>query len=122
MSALREQLASFKFAFRGIGRLLRLEVNARIHLVATILVVGAGFYCQVTNTEWCLLVLAMMAVWVSEGVNTAMEWLCDRINPEHDPAIAQIKDVAAGAVLIAALAAVVIGVLVFLPHVRALAD
>jgi diacylglycerol kinase (ATP) len=122
MSSLRQQLASFKFAFLGIGRLLRSEVNARIHLAATILVTAAGFYCQVTTTEWCILVLAMMAVWVTEAVNTAVEWLCDRISPEYDPVIGKVKDVAAGAVLISALAALVIGILIFLPHVRTLLD
>ena len=119
MSLLEKRLASFRYAFRGIAGLFQTQFNAKIHLVAVVVVVAAGFYFNVSATEWCILLLAIMAVLVTEGLNTALEWLCDRIAIGHDEVIARVKDVAAGSVLLAAILAVVIGILIFLPYLRA---
>lgn len=89
--------------------------NARVHLAATVAVVAGGWFFKVSAGEWIALVLAMTAVWVAEGLNTAIEALADRITKEPDPHIGRAKDLAAGAVLIAAVAAAVVGGLVFLP-------
>lgn len=111
-----ERLKSFSFALAGIGVMLRTQHNAWIHLAATIVVVGAGLWFDVARAEWIWLVLAMIAVWTAEALNTAFELLCDVASPEFHPLVKQAKDVAAAAVLIAAIGATIIGLLVFVPH------
>lgn len=107
---------SFAFAFRGLALLLRTQANARLHLLSTVLVVAAGIGFHVHRGEWLALVLAIGGVWIAEGMNTAIEILCDRITKERDEHISRAKDVAAGAVLLAAITAAVVGVLVLGPH------
>ncbi len=116
---IRARLRSFVYAWRGIVALVLTQGNALVHLAASIAVVGGGFYFKVTAGEWCALILAMAAVWVSEGINTAIEALADRITTEHDDLIQRAKDVAAGAVLLAAIAAAAVGIIVFGPRVLA---
>ena len=111
---------SFACAWRGIVSLLRTQVNARIHLVATLVVIVAGFVLRIPRGEWVPLAFAIGIVWVAEAANTAIEFLADRITREHDEAIRHAKDVAAGAVLLAAITAAIIGVLVLGPHAWAL--
>jgi diacylglycerol kinase (ATP) len=82
-------------------------------------VVAAGFSAGLSRLEWCAIVLAMMAVWTAEALNTAIELVIDLTSPDMHPMAGRAKDVAAGAVLIAACGAVVVGVLVFAPHVAA---
>ena len=113
----RERLASFRNAFRGIGTLVATQTNARIHLLATVLVITAGLYLGVGRSDWLWLATAITIVWLAEGLNTALEFLADAVNSERHPLIAKAKDVAAAAVLIAALGAVVIGLLVLVPYV-----
>lgn len=107
---------SFRHALSGIGTMLTTQHNAWIHLLATLLVVIAGFSFGVSKTEWCLLVLAITAVWVAEALNTALERLCDVASPDFHPLVKQSKDVAAGAVLLCAVGASTIGIIVFLPY------
>lgn len=102
----------------GIKHLICSQHNAWIHLSATVLVVILGFIYQLSNLEWALIVLAIVIVWSAEAMNTALEQLCDYITTEHHPLIEKGKDVAAAAVLISAIGAVLIGVLVFYPHIR----
>ena len=113
----RARLQSFRFAARGMRSLLCATGNARIHFAATVAVVVAGFALKVTTGEWSLLVLAIGLVWAVEGVNTAIELLADRITRERDDLIGRAKDIAAGAVLLAAFAAAIVGLLVLGPHV-----
>ncbi len=110
------RLQSFKFAFRGLFALLKTQPNARVHLLATIAVIIAGVLLHISAAEWCWLVLAMVAVWVAEALNTAIEQLADVVSPNFHPAIARAKDLAAAGVLLAALGAVVIGALVLGRH------
>jgi diacylglycerol kinase (ATP) len=110
------RIRSFKFAFSGLWTMLTSQHNAWIHACATVAVVAAGLVCGVSRAEWCWLVLAIMAVWTAEALNTAFEYLADVASPEFHPLVKSAKDVAAGAVLIAALGAVVIGLLVLGPH------
>ncbi len=84
------------------------------------LVVVAGFFFGVTAADWCWIVLAISIVWTAEALNTAFEFLADAASPEFHPLIRDAKDVAAGAVLITAIAAAVIGGLIFWPHVAKL--
>lgn len=109
------RLASFPYAARGIGRLLK-EPNARIHLLATLVVVWAAALLHVSSLEWIALVFAIVLVFVAEALNTALEALADATIPEHHPLVGTAKDVAAGGVLIAAIGALVVGALVFVPR------
>lgn len=109
------RLRSFCYAWKGIVWMLVHEPNVRIHAVATVLVVAAGLVHGLTAAEWLWITGAMAGVWVAEALNTAIERLCDLwCDGKYHPAIAVIKDVAAGAVLLAAVAAVIIGCIVFL--------
>lgn len=114
------RLRSFRYAFMGIGRMLRSQHNAWIHAAATVAVVAAGAALGVSRIEWCLLVLAIVAVWVAEALNTALEHLADVASPGIHPQVERAKDVAAAAVLIAAIGAGTIGMLVLGPKLLAL--
>ncbi|WP_395331310.1 diacylglycerol kinase family protein [Novosphingobium sp. BL-8H] len=106
---------SFLYAWRGLRRLVQNEHNARLHLAVSLAVVAAGLFLKVSADDWRWLVLAMALVWLAEAFNTAIEELCDRTEPGFDKAIGRIKDVAAGAVLIASIAAAAIGLLTLGP-------
>jgi len=110
------RLRSFRYAGAGFLVLVGSQHNARIHGAATILVVIAGLVCRLQPLEWALLVIAMGMVWALEAVNTAIEFLADEISPEQRPRLGKAKDVAAFGVLAAAVAAVLIGLFVFLPR------
>jgi len=116
-SYLSARLRSFGHAFRGFKLLLQTQPNARIHAVATVLVVAAGALLRIAAAEWALIVLAIACVWVAEALNTSIEFLVDLVSPEHHPLAAKAKDVAAGAVLAAAIGSAIIGGFVFGPHV-----
>jgi len=107
-------------ATRGIYRLLRTCPNARIHLLATVIVVGMGLWLKLSRAEWLWITLAIGGVWTAEGINSAIETLADRVSRDHDALIKEAKDLAAGAVLIAALAAAAIGLIIFIPRLLAL--
>jgi diacylglycerol kinase (ATP) len=111
------RIRSFKYAFAGIWTMLKSQHNAWVHACATVAVIVAGLVFGVSSSEWCWLVLAIMAVWTAEALNTAFEFLADVASPEFHPLVKHSKDVAAGAVLISAIGAVVIGLLVLGPHV-----
>ena len=102
--------------------MLKSQQNAWVHAGATVAVIAAGLALGVSGGEWCWLVLAIVAVWTAEALNTAFEFLADVASPEFHPLVKHSKDVAAGAVLISAVGAVIIGLLVFGPHVLRLAE
>ena len=112
----RARWKSFACAGHGVILLLRTQVNARIHLLATGAVIAAGFAFRIARGEWVLLAIAIGIVWIAEAANTAIEFLADRITSEHDERIRRAKDIAAGGVLLAAITAAVIGILVLGPH------
>lgn len=107
-----------RFAIKGIRTMLRTQHNAWIHAAATAAVAVTGAVLQLSASEWCWIVLAVMAVWTAEALNTAFEFLTDVASPSFHPLAGHAKDVAAGAVLISAIGAVVIGLLVLGPHLR----
>ena len=113
---------SVTYALRGIGVMLRTQHNAWIHAVATIAVLAAGFAFGIGAGDWLAVVLAIMAVWTAEALNTAFEALCDVASPEFHPMVKRAKDVAAGAVLISAIGALCVGALVFGPRLMALLE
>ena len=104
---------SFLYAFNGIRTAVVEQRNLRIHLVATTIVVAAGFHFDVSGFEWAILLLTCSLVIGLEMINTALEYLTDLASPNIHPLAKKVKDVAAGAVLIAAIFAVVIAVLIF---------
>lgn len=111
------RLRSFRFAFIGLWTILKTQHNAWVHAAATFVVVAAGLCLRITAHDWCLLVLSVMAVWSAEALNTAFEFLADVTSPEYHTTVKHAKDVAAAAVLLAAIGSVVIGALVFGPYV-----
>lgn len=106
---------SFGFAMRGLATLVRDEPNARIHLAIGLAVIGLALMLDVSAAGFCWLVLAMALVLCAEAANTAIERLADAAVPEENLLIGQAKDVAAGGVLMAALAAALVGLLVLGP-------
>jgi diacylglycerol kinase (ATP) len=114
------RIRSFRYAISGILRMIRCQHNAWIHAAATIAVIVLGVYFQLSRFEWCWVVLAIAIVWTAEALNTAFEFLADAASPNFHPIVKDAKDVAAGAVLITAIAAVIIGAIAFWPHVAAM--
>jgi diacylglycerol kinase (ATP) len=111
------RIRSVKFALRGIRTMVASQHNAWIHAAATVVVVAAGLFVGLSWSEWCWIVLAIGSVWTAEALNTAFEFLTDVASPDFHPLAEKAKDVAAGAVLLAAIGAVIIGGLVFWPKV-----
>lgn len=111
---------SFQYAFSGMADMLRQEPNARIHCIITVLVVAAGFFFRISATEWICIAFAIGLVISAEAFNTAIERLADVVQPDQDERIRDVKDLAAAAVLLCALAAAAVGVIIFLPKVIAL--
>ena len=111
-----KRLQSFRIALAGLRDLLRSEPSARIHLAYTAAAVGIGATIGITLDEWRWLVLAIALVWVSEAFNTAVERLGDAVSQDYDPAIGRAKDVAATAVMLAAVASALIGISIFGPY------
>lgn len=114
------RLKSLAHALRGVDHLVRTQPNARLHLLAAVLVCAAGVYFGLGRAEWLWISVAIALVWSAEAFNTALEQLADVLHPAQHAGIGRAKDVAAAAVLIAALGAAVIGLLVFVPHLAAL--
>ena len=112
----RARLESVRYAVRGLGSMLSSQHNAWIHALATIAAVLLGLGLRIGPSEWAAIVLAIVAVWTAEALNTAFEGLCDVASPEFHPLVERAKDVAAGAVLIAALGAVTVACVVFGPR------
>lgn len=111
-------LRSFAFAFQGIFWLFRDERNAQVQLLAAIIVVFAGNWVGLMREEWLWIILAMALVFVAEAVNSSIECLADALHPDFHPLIGRAKDLAAGASLIAAIAAGFIGGMIFWPKFR----
>jgi len=114
---IKERLKSFQYALKGILLLFQTEPNAKIHLAITFIVVAGGFFFSISSTEWCLLILAIAIVLCAEGMNTAIEYLTDLVSPNIHPLAGKTKDVAAGAVLLAAIGAAIVGCIIFIPKI-----
>lgn len=110
------RLQAFQCAFAGVVQMFKSQPHTRWHALASALVVASGFVCDVQRVEWLALLLAMALVWTAEACNTAIELACDAVTREPHPLIGRAKDAAAGAVLLAALFAALVGMLVFAPR------
>ncbi len=114
MSFVGARIRSFRYAFRGLAELAR-EPNARVHLLAGIAICALAAWLEVSSLDWALLALAMGVVLAAESLNTALEAFADRVAPDRHELVARAKDLAAAGVLLAALAAAVVGALVLGP-------
>ncbi|WP_373518637.1 diacylglycerol kinase [Pricia sp.] len=114
---LKNRIKSVGFAFRGALLLIRTEASIKIQVALAILMTAAGFYFEISNTEWIFQVLAIALVFGIEGANTAIEKLCDFIHPEFDKRIGFIKDVSAGAVMLVSIGAIIVGLIIYLPKI-----
>ncbi len=114
-SGLNKRIKSFGYAFKGIYELIKSEPNARIHLVATIIALSAGFILHISRTEWCIILILTAFVWAAEAFNTVIEKLVDHLFQDYHPTARIAKDISAGAVLICSLAALAGGLIIFLP-------
>ena len=114
------RIRSFRHAIVGILRMIRCQHNAWIHVAATVVVIAAGFFVRLSTADWCWVILAISIVWTAEALNTAFEFLADAASPAFHPLVRDAKDVAAGAVLVTAIAAAIIGAIIFWPYVMKL--
>ena len=110
-----QRARSVACAARGVFTLVRTEPNSQIHLVCTVITVAVGFWLHLSGQEWCCIVVAIALIWIAEGLNSALEALADHVAPEQHPLVGRAKDVAAGAVMVASVAAIIIGLLVLGP-------
>jgi diacylglycerol kinase (ATP) len=110
------RIRSFRHAIAGMVRMIRCQHNAWVHAAATMVVLIAAFAFRVSAADWCWIVLAISMVWTAEALNTAFEFLADAASPQFHPTVRDAKDIAASAVLVTALAAAVIGALIFWPY------
>ena len=118
--SLKKRVKSFKYAFDGFKLLLKEEHNALIHLVATILVVILAFVFKISAIEWMFVVISIGMVFSAELLNTALEHLCNYISPMNNAVIKKVKDLAAAAVFVLAIAAFTLGLIIFVPKFIAL--
>ncbi len=108
---------SFSCAFDGILVVIRGQRNFRIHLTFTLLVIIAGYAFGISAGEWCIILLAIGLVLAMEALNTAVEKLVDFVSPEFHAKAGEVKDIAAGGVLITAIAAILVGLVIFIPKI-----
>ena len=118
--SLKKRMLSFKYAIQGICYLFKNEHNAWIHLFVVFCAVTAGFLLHISPKEWIAVVFAIAFVLVAEIFNTAIESLSDVISSDYKRLIRRAKDLAAGGVLMAAIAAVIVGLIIFVPKLIAL--
>lgn len=113
MSFVKKFLNGFRFAFRGVIGVIISQRNMKVHLLAAAVAVFTGVYFQITVTEWCIVALCIGSVLAAEVFNSAIELLTDLAKPEFHPQAGQVKDAAAGAVLLISIAAASCGVAIF---------
>ncbi|OYU79466.1 MAG: diacylglycerol kinase [Flavobacterium sp. BFFFF1] len=114
------RLKSFKFAFAGAYKLVSTEHSIMVQFSIGIIMTALGFYFGITKTEWLFQVFAIGLVLSIEGLNTAVEKIADFIHPDFHAKIGFIKDIAAGAVFFAALSALTIACIIYVPYFMAL--
>ena len=117
---MRAFFRSFIFAWAGIMDFFKNHRNAQFHLFATFVIVIMGFYFGLSKLEWIAIVLCIFTVTALEAMNSAVEYLTDLVSPNHHPLAGKVKDMAAGAVLLAAIGAAIIGIMVFWPYLTEL--
>lgn len=115
--SIAERVQSIRYAVQGIAYMLKTQHNAWLHLAITLAVFMIGWRLHIRPEDWRWLIVAIVLVWFAEAMNTAFEFLCDIVSPEFHPSVKKAKDIAAGGVLLCAAAAVVLGLITFIPYV-----
>ncbi|MBP5614758.1 MAG: diacylglycerol kinase family protein [Bacteroidales bacterium] len=118
--SIKKRIKSFSYAFAGLRVLFREEHNARIHAVAAVLAVAMGFLFRISPMEWIAVVIVIGMVFAAEIINSSIERTADFVKAERDDRKRDIKDLGAAAVLVCAIAAAVVGIIIFLPKISAL--
>lgn len=116
----RGKLLALQYAWQGLAYMLRTQPNAWFQIGLWIVVTALGLALRLSAGEWCIAVLAMALVWITEGLNTAIEVVVDLASPERHALAGRAKDIAAGAVLVAVVAAAIVGLIIFGPRLWAL--
>jgi diacylglycerol kinase (ATP) len=116
-SLVKNRINGVRYALKGAFLLIRTESSIQVQLLIALLVTAAGFYFDISNTEWLIQSLAIGLVLGIEGLNTAVEKLSDYVQPEYDPKIGFIKDISAGAVMLVSIAASVAGIIIYAPKI-----
>lgn len=109
-------IRAFIHALRGIVTGIQRERSLRAHSLITLAVIVAGLCWHITTMEWVLVILAIGLIWAAELINSAIEAFADHLHPDQHPEIGATKDMAAGGVLMASIAAAAVGLLIFLPY------
>jgi len=108
---------SFKYALDGLLYLFSSERNAKIHLIATLIVIILGWLFHLSPIEWCIVIICCMCVMGMEALNTSIERLTDLVSPEYHDLAKKAKDLGAAAVIIVDIASCIIATIIFLPKI-----
>ena len=112
-----KRIKSVGYAFKGAVLLLKTEASVKVQFAIALIITAAGFFFNISSTEWIIQLLAIGLVMSMEGINTAVEEIANFIHPEHHKKIGFIKDIAAGAVFFASFFAIIIGLIIYLPKI-----
>lgn len=112
----RRLFRSFRFAFRGLGTLILKEQNFKIHLLAAIVVIFFGVYFNIAIWQWAIIIMMVALIFILEMLNTVFERLVDMLKPRLHSYVGEIKDIMSAMVLVAAIAAVILALIIFLPY------
>lgn len=115
---LSSRLRAFRYAISGLVESMKREAHMKIHVAAAMLTLAAGYLFSITAVEWMLVSICMALVMMAELFNTAIEKICDLVEPNQHPAVKYIKDISSAAVLLVCLAAAICGLVIFYPHAR----
>lgn len=115
--SIKDRINSFKYALNGLRMLIKNEHNARVHLIAAAMTIVACFYFSLNTMEVAFVVFSIGLVFITELLNTAIEQIANFVEPEKNKKIGEIKDYAAGAVFVAALVALTISLIIFIPKI-----
>lgn len=113
----KKLINSFKYAIEGIISSFKTERNMKIHVLAMIVVIALGLFFRLNKVEWCFIIIAIASVISAELFNTAIETVVDMVSPERNPKAKLAKDIAAGAVLVVAICAAIIGFIIVGPQI-----
>lgn len=113
---IKKRIKSFGYAWKGIRSFIHYEHNAWIHLCITVIVLIAGWILNIQKSEWIAIAICIGLVLAAEGFNTAIERLVNLVSPDKHPIAGDVKDIAAGAVLICAIVSAIVGLMIFIPY------
>ncbi|MEL6650896.1 MAG: diacylglycerol kinase family protein [Bacteroidota bacterium] len=115
---LQARIRSFGYAFKGIATFFASQAHAKVHLLAIVLISLLGWALDLHASEWTQIILCMALVVVTETINTALEFLVDLVSPDYHPLAGKVKDVAAGAVLLATIFSAIVWGIIFIPKIQ----